>query len=240
MIRFRPALIPTLTVLPALALMFGLGVWQLQRLEWKTALIAAVDARTHSEPIPLDEALRLPPEAQEYRQVRVRGAFLHDREVYLYAPRPGEPGVHVVTPLALPSGAAVLVDRGFVPEPFRDPAKRAAGQIAGETEVTGILRFASAPGWFTPAPDRKARLWFSRDIAAIGEAAGVTLAAPVAIEAGPEPSPGGLPQGGQTIVTFPNNHLSYALTWFGLALTLLAVYLVYHHRQGRLSFGQGF
>jgi surfeit locus 1 family protein len=238
-IRFRPALVPTLMVIPAIALMLGLGIWQLQRLEWKNAIIANVAARTHAAPITLEDALKLPPAEAEWRQVGARGHFLHAREVFLYGFRMGEPGLHVVTPFELSSGTVVLVDRGFVPNALRDPATRPAGQVAGETEVTGILRLTQPPAWFTPPPDRGRRLWFSRDIPALAQAAGVAGAAPVVIEAGPAPNPGGLPQGGQTIVNFPNDHLSYALTWFGLALALLAVYLVYHHRQGRLRLAKG-
>src|SRR5690349_13126939 len=103
-------------VIPAVALMLGLGIWQLQRLQWKNALIADVEGRTHAAPIPLEQALKLPPAEAEWRQVRARGHFLHDRELYLYALRMGAPGVHVITPLEVAAGRAVLVDRGYVPD----------------------------------------------------------------------------------------------------------------------------
>ena len=238
MIRFRPLLAPTLTVIPGLVLMIGLGVWQLERLAWKEALIANVQERTTAAPISLSEALALPPHQAEYRRVRLHGRFDHADEVYLYAARIGQSGARVLTPIATPDGKRVLVDRGFVPDPMRDPATRAAAQLPGEVEVTGLLRLPAEPAMFTPPPNTGRRLWFVRDVPAMATAHGLNLTAPIVVEADATPNPGGYPLGGQTVVDFPNNHLSYAVTWFGLALALLAVYLVYHVRQGRLSFGR--
>lgn len=238
MIRFRPLLGPTLWALPTFALLVGLGAWQVERLQWKRALIEAVDARIHAEPMPLAKALRLPPDEAEWRKVAVRGRFPHGKEVYLFAPGPGgQPGVQVIAPLVQPGGATVLVDRGFVPDSLRDPAKRPPGEPEGEVSVTGVLRFSQPPGLFTPQPNLRTRLWFSKDVPAMAAALGVRPEAPVLIEADATPNPGGYPVGGQTVVVFANNHLQYAVTWFGLALALLCVYLVYHHRQGRLRFG---
>lgn len=238
MIRFRPLLGPTLIVLPAIALTVGLGVWQIQRLHWKEGLIAAVNTRMHTVPIGLDQALALPPDQREYRQVRLTGHFLNDKEAYVFAPGPGgQAGVQVVTPFVRSSGQTVLIDRGFVPDRLRDPKTRPEGQLQGQVTITGTLRASQPPGSFTPAPNRARRLWFTKDVAGIAAASGVTVEAPVLIEADATPNPGGWPKGGQTRVDFPNNHLQYILTWFGLALALLAFYFVYHYRQGRLRFG---
>jgi surfeit locus 1 family protein len=143
--------------------------------------------------------------------------------------------VQVVTPLVEADGDIVLVDRGFVPDALRDPMRRVQGQLEGEVSLTGILRLSQQPGAFTPRPDSATRLWFVKDVSAIAGAAGVVAAAPVLIEADSTPNPGGWPLGGQTRVDFPNDHLQYAVTWFGLALALLGVYLVYHHSRGRLT-----
>jgi surfeit locus 1 family protein len=238
MIRFRPLLGLTLWTIPVFALLIGLGVWQIQRLHWKLALIDAVDSRIHAAPVPLADALSLPPDQVEWRHVKVEGRFLPGREVYYFAPGPhGQPGVQVIAPLMQDAGGVVLVDRGFVPDDKRDPASRAVGTPAGHTVVTGILRLSQAPGLFTPDPDQKAKLWFAKNVPQMAAALGVASQAPVLVEADATPNPGGFPLGGQTVVDFPNNHLQYAITWFGLALALLAVYLVYHRRQGRLGFG---
>src|SRR5262249_50802070 len=151
------------------------------------------------------------------------GRFLNDKEVYLFAPGPmGAPGVQVVTPLVQDNGETVLVNRGFVPDALRKPQSRVAAQIEGETAVTGVLRVSQKPGLFTPAPDLRTRLFFLKDVPAMTSAMGI-MAAPYIVEADATPNPGGWPLGGQTIVDFPNNHLQYAITWFGLALALLGV-----------------
>jgi len=238
MIRFRPALVPTLITVPGLALAAGLGVWQLQRLEWKEALIAAVDARVAAPAVPLDAALALPPEEGEWRHVFLDGQFRHADEAYLFVIGPeGQPGLHVVTPLVRASGGAILVDRGFIPDALRAPETRSEGQVVGDVRIDGILRYPQPSNMFTPEPDLENRTWYVRDPAAIAAALGLDLAANVTVEADATPNPGGWPQGAQTAVSFPNNHLQYAITWFGLALALLAVYLVYHFRQGRLGLG---
>jgi len=235
--RFRPLLGPSLWFLPGFALLAGLGVWQIQRLHEKEALIASVEAGLHAPPVPLSEVLRDGPAAAEWRPVRVSGHFLHDKELYLFSRGPmGAVGVDVITPLIQPDGKAVLIDRGFVPDALRNPATREAGQVAGDTSLTGVLRLSQEPGLFTPAPDLKSRLWFVKEVPSMAKAAGVDVP-PILIEADSTPNPGGWPLGGQTRVDFPNDHLQYAITWFGLALALLAVYLLYHRSHGRLSFG---
>jgi surfeit locus 1 family protein len=235
MIRFRPLLIPTLVLVPGLALLLGLGIWQIERLHEKEALIASVEAGLTAPPVPLKLLLQADPEAAEWRHVRLSGHFLHDREQYVFAQGPsGATGVQVITPLVEQDGDTVLVDRGFVPDALRDPMRRVQGQLEGEVSLMGILRLSQQPGAFTPRPDSATRLWFVKDVAAIAGAAGVE-AAPVLIEVDATPNPGGWPLGGQTRVDFPNDHLQYAMTWFGLALALLGVYLVYHHSRGRLT-----
>ena len=237
MIRFRPLLGPTLWTLPALLLLIGLGVWQVERLQWKLALIDAVSARTHAAPIPLGQAMGMRPAQAEWRNVRVEGHFLPGKEAYVFALDPnGQPGVRVIAPLVDDSGAVVLIDRGFVPDALRRYAGGGMGQPKGRVRITGILRLSQEPGLFSPAPDTKSRLVFVKNVPAIASILQVRPRAPILVEADATPNPGGFPLGGQTLVDIPNNHIAYAITWFGLALALLAVYLVYHHRQGRLRF----
>jgi len=237
MIRFRPLLGPSLWFLPGFVLLVGLGVWQIQRLHEKEALIASVESGLHAPPVPLPQALSEGADAVEWRPVKVSGHFLHDKELYLFSRGPmGAVGVDVITPLVQMNGDAVLVDRGFVPEALRNPATRAASQVMGDVSLIGVLRLSQRPGMFTPEPDLKNRLWFVKDIPGMIEALALP-APPILIEADATPNPGGWPLGGRTRVDFPNDHLQYAFTWFGLALALLAVYLLYHRSHGRLSFG---
>jgi surfeit locus 1 family protein len=129
-----------------------------------------------------------------------------------------------------------MVDRGEVSKEKLDPASRAEGNPAGETQVTGVWRRPDAPGSFTPPPDAAQRIWYARDLAGIAAAHHLRLAAPVVIEADAAPNPGGWPKGGKTVVTFRNQHLSYAVTWFGVAIVLLGVWLAYHISRGRIAF----
>ena len=235
--RFRPLLIPTLWFLPVFALLVGLGIWQIERLHEKEALIASVESGMGAPSVALDDVLREGVAKAEYHHVRVTGHFRHDSELYLFSRGPmGAVGVDIVTPLVQGNGETILVDRGFVPEALRDPKTREAGQVAGEVTLTGVLRLTQEAGMFTPAPNRQTRLWFVKDVRSMVATLGVTVP-PVLIEADATPNPGGWPLGGRTQVEFPNDHLQYAVTWFGLALALLAVYLLYHRSRGRLSIG---
>ena len=235
MIRFRPLLIPTLWLLPGLALLVGLGFWQIERLHEKEALIASVERGLSAPPVPLGDALTQGPANAEWRHVRVTGHFLHDKELYVFSRGPkGAVGVDVVTPMVLAGGGTVLIDRGFVPEALHQSATRQAAQAIGEVSLTGVLRLSREPGPFTPAPNAETRLWFVKDVPSMAKVAGLEVPSLI-IEADATPNPGGWPLGGQTRVDFPNDHLQYAVTWFGLALALMGVYLFYHRSRGRLS-----
>ena len=231
--HFRPLPILTIVCTVMFAALISLGVWQLQRLHWKLGLIAEVNHSLALPPVSLDKALAMGAAAQ-YHRVLLDGWFLNDKESYVYASGPeGAPVYHVLTPFETREGKVLMVDRGIVPTELVDPAKRARGQI-GERVMIGVWRFPDKPGLFTPQPDTAHRIWYSRDVAAMAAAAHVKLTAPVLVEAGAAPNPGGWPKGGQTQVTFRNEHLQYAITWFALAAALLGVYLAYHISKGRL------
>jgi surfeit locus 1 family protein len=232
-VRVRGLVLPAILAALGLAILFGLGVWQLERLAWKNDLIARVEARTQAPATPLppeNEWNRLTGERDEYRRVTVSGIFRHDREVQVYTVVSEEPGRHagpgywVLTPLELPSGAFVIVNRGFVPEGKKDPATRREGQTAGSVTLAGLLRMPEQAGFFTPANDPARNAWYRRDPAEIARAYGLSRVASFTIDADATPNPGGLPEGGRTRVRFPNNHLQYAVTWFGLALALAGVF----------------
>ena len=204
------------------ALLAALGVWQLERREWKHALVAAVDARIHAAPVPAP-----PPPAwrgidaahDAYRRVTATGRFRHDRETLVQAVTDRGAGYWVMTPLETP-GFTLLVNRGFVPRERRDPATRAAGNTAGPTTVTGLLRVTEPGGGFLRANDPAANRWYSRDVAAIAAARGLGPVAPwfLDADAGPRAGTAEWPRGGMTVVRFRDHHLQYALTWFALAL----------------------
>lgn len=236
---------PTLATLAALAVLIGLGNWQMERRRWKEDLIARIAARVHADPVPLSSIGRVDTPASpqngardagsdvEYLHVSVRGRFEHDKERYLYAPTPGNLAWHVYTPLMLPSQQVVWINRGSVPDDKKAPASRAEGEVAGEVEVRGLVRVPPAPGLFTPTNEPAHNLWYWPDLPAMtaaafpeGPPAAGVLPLFVEADARPEP-PGGLPRGGVTRLELPNRHLEYALTWYGLGATLVGVYLAF-------------
>jgi surfeit locus 1 family protein len=238
---FRPY--PGFTIFAAImfAILCGLGVWQLERLQWKLALIARVNGHMTAAPIPAEAAMALGPDEVQYRRVALRGIFNHAQENYVFTTDAGGNAVyHVLTPFFVEESGAgshwLMVDRGEVPKERLDPGTRKAGNIVGTARVIGVWRVPDAPGAFTPAPDMAHRIWYARDLAAMARADGIALKAPVVIEADATPNPGGWPKGGQTVVTFRNEHLSYAVTWFGLAAAMAGIWIAYHISKGRLSF----
>jgi len=222
----------TLATLAALALLIGLGVWQLQRLEWKRGLIAEIETRAKAPPIILAEALALAKDGGDpsYLHVRVAGRFENDKERHLYALADGAPGWHLITPLVADDGATVMVDRGFVPDALKKQATRPQSQVEGETSVTGLVRVPESKGAFTPDSDPDRDRWYYRDLDGMAQSMfgdKPQNLAPFFLEAEEGGPPGSWPRGGQTRLDLPNNHLQYAITWFLLAFCLLVIYAVY-------------
>ncbi|OWO95556.1 hypothetical protein B5E41_06905 [Rhizobium esperanzae] len=208
------------------AILFGLGTWQVQRLGWKRDLIARVDQRVHAAAVPAPARPdwdKLNAAEGEYRRVSVEGMLANDKETLVYASTVLGPGYWVMTPLMLADGTAILVNRGFVPTDRRDPASRRDGQISGPIEITGLMRMTEPKGSLLQSNDDAADRWYSRDVAAIAQKRGLGAVAPYFIDAEAAANPGGLPVGGLTVIRFPNNHLVYAITWYGLAVMVLAL-----------------
>jgi len=211
----------------------ALGTWQVQRLSWKLDLIAHVEARVHAAPVPAPARAAwggVNARDDGYRRVTATGLFEHDRSVLVQAVTQLGAGFWVVTPLRLDDGLTILVNRGFVPAEKRDPAARIASEIAaGPVTVTGLLRITEPGGAFLRSNDPANGRWYSRDVAAIAAAEGLSDVAPYFIDADATPNPGGLPVGGLTVVAFRNSHLVYALTWYVLAA--MSAYGVYRVRR---------
>jgi surfeit locus 1 family protein len=231
----RSLAVPAFATLVALAILLRLGFWQLERKAWKESLIAQIETRAHGEPD------NIVPEAQwgdwrasddEFRRVRLTGTFLHDKEVAVHgllSAQRGSPvqGFYIFTPLRFPSGAVALVNRGFVPRELRAREGRRDEQSTGEVTVTGLMRAPEARGWFMPENRPERDEWFTRDLAAMASARNLERVAPFWIDLDPVPGATGWPRPGQTRLAIPNNHLGYAFTWFGIALTLLGVFGVW-------------
>lgn len=243
--RFRAAGLwwPTVMTLVSLAVLVSVGNWQMQRKAWKDSLVAQISERVAAAPVDLATVMGLVTashaegvaKAVEYKRLRVTGRFLHDREQYVYAPHPKlGPGFHVLTPFEVAGADAapiLIVNRGYVSDAVKDRAKRSAGLVTTETTVTGLVRLQGEKGGFTPDNEPARNLWYWRDIQALGAAmvpAKNRRILPFVLDAAADPqNPGGWPKGGVTEVKLPNRHLEYALTWYGLAAGLIAVYGVY-------------
>ena len=236
-LRRRGLLWPTLLALPALAVLLSLGTWQMQRKAWKERILGAIAERAQGATIPLADAIarRAAGADTEYQRVRLTGRFLHGGERHLYTVLSGQAGYLVYAPMRTEGGAIVLVNRGFVPERLKEPASRGQGQVGGEQTVTGLVRLPGEPSWATPPSEHARNIYFWPDLA------GMTLAVravpeigrdapivPFFIDAEAQPAnPGGWPRGGTTNLALPNRHLEYALTWYGLAATLIGVWLAF-------------
>lgn len=222
----------TVLTLIGLAILIGLGVWQLQRLHWKEHLIATVTARETAEPVSLEEAIAREKRGEdvEFLRVRIQGRFEHANERRLYTVRGGAAGWSLITPLETAEGTTVLVDRGMVPVPLEDPATRSETQKPDAAEVTGLVRLSETPGIFTPDNDPERNRWYWRDVAGMARSISGAEAVDIAqflIAAEPSDGPAALPRAEAGLPELSNRHLAYAVTWFGLAATLLTVYVAY-------------
>jgi surfeit locus 1 family protein len=234
----------TVFAVAGIAILIGLGVWQLDRKVWKENLIATLDTRLARAPQPLpprDSWPSLKQDGSEYTRVSFAAEFPAGQEALVYTagssfrPDVRGPGYWVFAPARLAGGGIVLVDRGFVPADRKEPASRAQGALPGSVEVVGVMRWPEIRGVFTPADDPNNNLWFLRDTQAIAAAKKWDAAAPFYIEQEAPVPPGGWPKPGRLVVDLPDNHLQYAITWFGLALGLAGVYGVW--LAGRLRRG---
>ena len=200
-------LIPFLFGAVGVAVLVSLGVWQLQRLEWKEAILADIENRIGDAPAELPA--RPDAEAHRYMPVTVEGRF-EDREIHvLVSLRDQGAGYRIIQPLE--TGARrVLVDRGFVPAPEKN-----APPATGPAIVTGNLHWPDEVDSFTPEADPDGNIWFARDVPVLADALGTepTLVVARDIEGAQRGEP--LPI---TTTGIPNNHLGYAVQWFGLAI----------------------
>jgi surfeit locus 1 family protein len=213
-----------------------LGVWQVERLAWKEALIAHVDQELRSAPTPAPQRSEWPSlrrEHDEYRRIRVEGRFAFDRETLVRASTELGAGYWVITPLQLDDGSWVLVNRGFVNPDMR-------GRVPHDAErqtVVGLLRFTEPHGTLLQSNVAAQGRWYSRDVQAIARAG--HLAGPVApyfVDEQATPATAQRwPRPGLTVIHFPNDHLQYALTWFALAAMVAAAigYLLLDERRLR-------
>ncbi|WP_409019984.1 SURF1 family protein [Brevundimonas vesicularis] len=232
MIARAPKPFPWLLSLGALillAILVSLGVWQSQRLVWKEGLIRAADSAAEAEVLPLAKALLL--DNPEFRQVLLTCPGLAKAPfVELQSILDGQSGTRLVSACHEISGRVILVDRGFIPA---EVSERPAVDLDDTmpSVVHGVLRQVPAPSPLTPPPANGR--FYARDTEAMalalkveGRVESLSVYALSAVSPDfPTLVPGAPP------VAFSNNHLGYALTWFGLAIALIVFYGVLLRRR---------
>ncbi|MEQ8814218.1 MAG: SURF1 family protein [Thalassobaculum sp.] len=231
---FRPRLWPTLFTVPAVLAMLGLGSWQLDRLAWKSALVDSFESRVSAPAVPPPAALD-DPQSWQFRRVQATGRFLNDKELQMTGrPFEGNAGFHVLTPFVVADGPTVLVNRGWVPMDRRRPEARPETLPAGPVRIDGIVRIAGQKGYFVPDNEPRNDVWFTVEPAQMAAHLGIGPVAGYYIDAlRPTERPTELPIGAVPTIHVRNEHLQYAITWFLLAATLIAVYVVWHRQADR-------
>jgi surfeit locus 1 family protein len=210
----------------------ALGTWQVYRLQWKLAILAQIAAAEQAPPVPLEA---MPPGAAPtpYQKVAVTGRFdyakaaLYGADVRDTKAGPTM-GAYQLVPLEREGAPPILVERGWAPQP--EPVSKGTppqDMPDGKVTVTGYVRPSESPHWFSPASDLHERRFYTLDTDAISLALGLPVPEPfVLVALGPD-STDHFPIPAQHLPQPPNNHLSYAITWYGLAIAAIVVFVVY-------------
>ena len=237
----RGLVVPSLLALASFVALLGLGHWQLERKAWKENLIDTIGARLAAPPVALPPPARwmgLDPADDEFRRVFFRAEFLRGKEGRVYTGGSGlredikGPGYFAFAPARLADGSVVVVNRGYVANPHPDASLGPIGLGDGAADVVGVMRWPEEPGWFVTAYDAKEDLWLIRDQVAMAARYGWGAVAPFYVDQEAPVPAGGVPRPAPLRANLRNEHLQYALTWFGLA-TVLAIAFGFWVRSGR-------
>jgi surfeit locus 1 family protein len=216
---------PAIMTAAMLAVLLGLGTWQVRRLHWKLGLLAQIARAEAAPPVPLVA------EPDPYTKVQVTGRLRDDLAVLYGAevrdlPKGPALGAQLIEPLEREGHDTILVDRGWVPGSHPN----AVAQPDGPVTIEGFIQPGAKPGLFSATDDAVGRRFYTLDPAAIATAVGLKHVAPFTLIAtGPAP-PGGYPDPARHLPRPPNNHLSYAITWYGLAIALVAVFVLWSRK----------
>lgn len=241
-------LIPTLFMFAALATFIGLGTWQLQRKAWKEALIHNLEQRLSAGPVDLPGRENWPslnPANDEFRRVKLAAVFQPGDAALVYTMGStvrsdvAGPGYWVLSPARTVAGDLVVVDRGFLPQDQKEAAAGVGREIGRTVEIVGVLRWPEPRSLFTPADDSEHNLWFVRDPAAIAQAKHWGAVAPFFIEMESPRAPTGLPRTGAIRPTLRNEHLQYAITWYGLAVVVIVMFMAWLRARRRAITADG-
>lgn len=218
-----------------LVVLLGLGTWQIERKAWKEELIARLSQRLSAAPVALPspgEWPSLTPQISEFQRVAVRVEFPPSEDALVYTAGSAlrddvkAPGYFVFAPARLPGGEQVAVNLGYVPD-------RSYSRQSGSQDIVGVLRWPEAPSWFVSDHDASGRVWHVRDPKRMAQVRNWGPVAPFYIEQEAPVPASGLPHPSALTVRLRNDHLQYALTWYGLAAALVAVFGAWAVRRRR-------
>ncbi len=218
----RRLLVPGVSTLVMLALLLSLGFWQLQRRDWKSALLAQIDRAEATAPLPLGAA------PSPFSKVQAMGVLRPDLAVRYGVELRGDAlGAHLIVPLERSGQPVLLTDLGWV------PLKPGRPLIWPSGAVDGFVRPGETAGMFAAHDNSVERLFYTLDPDAIGAALGLQAVMPFVLVAIGPAQDGVYPQPVQTLPRPPNNHLQYAFTWFGFAATLTVIFALYARKSLR-------
>lgn len=236
----KPIFVYWMVAMLSFCFLSSLGIWQIQRLTWKNNLIARVNERVHLPPRPAPSKEEWPVITAvccDYIPVHVTGCFLHDKETFVNALTVYGSGYWVLTPFEMEDGSIIIINRGFIPMDKKQKVMLTANQIKVKVTISGIMRMEEKNGFYPRRNDPAADIWYTRELSAIAKARGLSEVAPYFIDANTAPSIKNTPTpiSGLTVITFPNNHLTYAVTWFALAggILLTSILVALHDKNSR-------
>jgi cytochrome oxidase assembly protein ShyY1 len=232
--------IPSVLALVGLIALLGLGTWQIQRKAWKEGLIATLATRFEAPPIALPppaEWNALTPDNSEFTRVRLRVEFTGAGDALVYTSGSAlrddvkGAGYFIFSPARLADGTLVVINRGFT-------SSRSYPAASGPHDIVGALRFPEPPSWFVSAHNAAGDIWTVRDQRAMAQARGWGAVAPFYIEQESPVPPGGVPHPAPLNVHLRNDHLQYAITWYGLAVVFVVMFVIWTLKRRRELLGE--
>jgi surfeit locus 1 family protein len=230
----RPRPVAWFFFLLAFGTTVALGTWQVNRLAWKEGLIAALAEANSKDALTALPTTEAELEPLQFRKVSLKGTWRGDIEFHL-APRywHDQFGYAIITPFKLTDGRTLLVNRGWVPAKKKDASTRPETTVKGHVTINGLVRVGAERGPMNPANDPTKNIWFGRDVAEMAAAANLSNVVPAMVDAVGTQDAKHLPVPSDGTIRLRNDHLSYIITWYGIALGILVIFVLYHRKKTR-------
>ena len=236
-IKFRPIFWPTLFTIISLLILISLGTWQVYRLIWKNSLISNYIYKFNNEIIKYDKSFSFNDEF-EYRRINIKGRFINEKEILIIGKTfEGNVGFHLITPFITKEEKLLLINRGWISEKLKLRSSRSFSLIEEDIVIDGIIRRPQKKGYFVPENDPIGNFWFTIKPYQIEKALKLEsfdLEKKFYVDVIRDKGKLKLPIGVSGSPNFRNQHLTYAFTWYSLAITLIIVYFVFHFKEKRL------